>query len=178
MKKALGFMTLLSLLLVCFSSCSGYNKIMRNHLSNPENYQTYQATLVDIFYYDSASNQSLRDFENDRFLNFDVIISVRFDNYDDVSDFLGGRPNTDILLEEYDVRLCIPSSNSKILYENGFYNNVSLGDKIKVTSSAWIYMDGNFFYVSQIEHEGTVYLDSEDGLKNIIDMMNKNKSIF
>ena len=36
------------LLLIFLSSCNGYNKIMRNHLSDPENYGTYQAIIVEF----------------------------------------------------------------------------------------------------------------------------------
>ena len=35
-----------------------------------------------------------------------------------------------------------------------------------------------FFYISSIVHDDIVYLSEADGLKNIVEMMKKNKSFF
>ena len=38
-------------------------------------------------------------------------------------------------------------------------------------------MDGYFYFIASVEHDGVVYLDFEEGLKNITQMMKKNKSL-
>ena len=113
-----------------------------------------------------------------RFSNYETVFIVTFETTEDVRAFLGGTPNPDIPLQEFDFALHVNSDNSKILHSNGFYDSVSLGDKITVTVSSWIYMDGDFFYIAQLECDGTEYLTFDEGLKNIVDMMNKNKSLF
>ena len=177
MKKILSCIIFFAVLLTCFSSCSGYNKIMRDHLSDPDSYHTFEAVIVDMCYQNS-NYDIIHDFENADFLEYEIVINIKFENYENVSAFLGGSVNTDIPIEDFVFSLEIPVDNNKILYENGFYEDISLGDKINVTSSSWIYMDGNFFYVARIEHNGVIYLDFETGLNNIVDMMNKNKSLF
>ena len=177
MKKFIGYVLILTLLLVCISSCSGYNKIMRDHLSNPANYQTFDVVLTDMCYQDPSNHKILRDFDKQDFLNYDITIYVTFETIEDISAFLGHSPNLDIPLEEYEISLHIPRDNSKVLFNNGFYENISSGDKITITSSNWVYMDSDFFYVAQVEYNGVMYLSFDDGLKNITDMMNKNKSL-
>ena len=178
MKKYIALMIVISLLLVCCTSCSGYNGIMRKHLSDPENYRTYEAVLVDMCYVDPKTGEQYRDFENNDFLGYDVILFVNFETVENVTNFLGGQPNPDMPPDEFKFALEITAENSKILYENGFYNDVVVGDQIRVRSSDWIYMDGDFFYVAQLEYKDTVYLSFDDGLKNMIEMINKNKSLF
>jgi hypothetical protein len=178
MKKYISFMIVVSLLSFCFSSCSGYNGIMRNHLSDPENYRTYEAVLVDMCYVNPNTGEQSRDFENDDFLDCDVILFVNFETVENVAKFLGGQPNPDMPLDEFKFALEITAENSKILYENGFYTDVVVGDQIRVRSSDWIYMDGDFFYIAQLEYKDTVYLSFDDGLKNMIEIINKNKSLF
>ena len=177
MKKILGYIIFFAILLTCFSSCSGYNKIMYDHLSDPDNYHAFEAVIVDMCYQNS-NRDIIYDFESTDFLEYETVIHIEFESYENVSAFLGRSANTDIPIDDFKVSLEIPIDNSKILYENGFYKDIALGDKINVTSSSWTYMDGDFFYVAHIEHNGVTYLDFEAGLKNIIDMMNKNKSLF
>jgi len=179
MKKLLLFAVITALILVCFSSCSGYNKVMRDYLSDSENYQTYEVILADIYYRDPVSHEIVRDFENSSFSEHEVTFSINFfENAEDLIPFLGGKIDSDADLDAYEIHLYILADNNKILYENGFYENISLGEKIKVTTSNWIYMDSEFFYVAQVEYQGSVYLSFEDGLKNIIELMDKNKSLF
>lgn len=177
MKKILCYIIFFAVSISCFSSCSGYNKIMYGHLSDPDNYHTFEAVIVDMCYQNS-NHDIIHDFESIEFLEYEVMIHIEFESYENVSAFLGRSANADIPIEDFEFSLEVPIDNSKILYENGFYNDISLGDKINVTSSSWTYMDGDFFYVAHVEHNGVVYLDFESGLKNIVDMMNKNKSLF
>ena len=54
---------------------------------------------------------------------------------------------------------------------------MTVGEKISVKVSDFIYMDSEYFYVVQLEYNGKEYLNFEEGLKNLVDMMNKNKSL-
>ncbi len=177
MKRIISFLLIVTSLCVLLSSCSGYNKVMREHLSNSENYHNYTATLVDMYYEDTSNGEIHRNFDGEDCIDSDVTIIVTFETAEHVSAFLGGTPNTEKSLEDYKFSLRINSANNKILFENGFYENVSLGDKINIISSNWIYMDNDFFYVAQIECDGVIYLNFEDGLKNITEMINESKSI-
>ena len=154
MKKILLFS--LVLLLIFLSSCNGYNKIMRNHLSDPENYGTYQAIIVE------CTTGSL---------------TVTFEDRASVKSFLGANSNPDIPVEDYRFVLLLTAENSQLLTESGFFETVSAGDKITIRASNYIYMDGNFFQIAMIEHGETVYLPFEKGLQNIITMMENNKSL-
>lgn len=154
MKKILLFS--LVLLLIFLSSCNGYNKIMRNHLSDPENYGTYQAIIVEY------TTESL---------------TVTFEDRESIGKFLGTDSNPEIPMEEYRFTLVLTAENSQLLTENGFFETVSVGDKITIRASNYIYMDGNFFQIAMIEHGETVYLPFEQGLRNIITMMENNKSL-
>ena len=150
---------------------------MYDHLSDPDNYHTFEAVIIDMCYQNS-NNDIIHDFESTEFLEYDVVIYVKFESYENVSAFLGGDANTDVPIEDYTISLEISIDNSKSLYENGFYEDISLGDRINITSSSWIYMDSQFFYIAQLEYNGKEYLTFEEGLKNIVDMMEKDKSIF
>lgn len=178
MKKFSCFILILVFLLLALTSCSGYNKIMREHLSDPENYQAYEAILTDIYYRDPVTKEVIGDLEKSKITDYETVIIVTFETTEDVRTFLGGTPNHDMSPEEFNFELHVNSYNSKILHSNRFYESVSLGDKITVTASSWIYMDGDFFYIAHLECDGTEYLPFDEGLKNIVDMINKNKSIF
>ena len=179
MRKIICLTIIVTLLLVCLSSCSGYNKIMIAHLSAPENYHTYKAVVVDMYYQNPQTRELLRNFASSDCCEQDVTIVIKlWENIEEILPFLGSNPDPDVPLESYEISLFITADNSKVLYENGFYEAVSIGDKIEVTASNWIYMDGNFFYVAQVVFDDVVYLNFEDGLHNILDMMNQNKSLF
>ena len=154
MKKILLFF--LVLLLIFLSSCNGYNKIMRNHLSDPENYGTYQAIIVE------CTTESL---------------TVTFEDRESIRKFLGADSDPEIPMEEYRFTLVLTKENSQLLTKSGFYETVSAGDKITIRASNYIYMDSNFFQIAMIEHGETVYLPFEKGLQNIITMMENNKSL-
>jgi hypothetical protein len=104
---------------------------------------------------------------------------VSFDSKAEVSAFLGVSPDGVAKeLSEYTFYLEINGANNKILLENGFYDAVEEGCQIKVTASNWIYMDGNFFFVSGVTYDGVEYLNSKVGLRNIRTMLRENRSMF
>ena len=179
MKKFSCFTLVLALLLLALVSCSGYNKIMRDHLKNSNNYQTREVFLKDFYYIDPSTNEKKRDFTAQEFSDNDVIFEVSFFNsVEELRPFLGGSPNESIPLEEYKFQFRVIKSNSKILLTNDFFNHITVGEKISVKVSDFIYMDNNYFYIAQLEYNGKEYLTFDEGLKNIVDMMDKNRSLF
>ena len=62
--------------------------------------------------------------------------------------------------------------------ENGFYKDFLVGNVVEIQSSDWVYMDTNFYYVIGVKYGETQYLNAEDGLQNIVDMMDKERSLF
>ena len=178
MRRVVCLTMIIALLLICLSSCSGYNKIMRDHLSSPGNYHSYNATVVDLYYQNTKSNEILRNFDSSDCFKGDVTIVIRLWAPEEILPFLGSAPDPDAALIGHEIPLCITANNSKLLYESGFYETISIGDKVEVMASNWIYMDSNFFYVAQVTFDDVVYLTFEDGLHNIVDLMNRQKSLF
>lgn len=178
MRRAIYLFIIAAILLICLTSCSGYNRIMRDHLSAPENYYTQTVTIVDMYYQDSQTREICRNFSSSDCYGQDITLVIQlWSNLEEILPFLGSTPDPDAPGEIYQIGLTITANNSKVLYENGFYEAVSSGDEIEVTTSNLIYMDSNFFYIAQIVFNDVVYLDFEVGLRNIIDMMNRNKSL-
>ena len=176
MKKALYCILVIVFTVATFTSC-GYNRIMRKYLSDPSNYRTTNVILSDVSIYDSESHTFVSCLNMADCIDQDVYFTVTFETYEDIELFIGGSPNTAYLPNEFVFNLVVFSENNKILYENGFYEDFTLGEKITISSSHFIYMDGEFFNVAMVERGGVVYLSFEEGLENIVDYMNENKSL-
>ena len=54
-------------------SCTGHNSVMYEHLSNRDNYGTYQARVVDMYVYDQESKTYYRDYQSEMFLKGKVV---------------------------------------------------------------------------------------------------------
>ncbi len=160
MKKRVFSVIVCVLCLLSFTSC-GYNKIMYDHLSNIENYETYTATIEKISVV--KENRTLEYYEDKH-----------------TSEYIKGTVYLDIFSEEvgYSIRVEITEENSDILLENGFYEIIEKGLSVEVQTSRWIYMDSDFNYVIGIKYNGTEYLNSQTGLENIIKMMDADRSFF
>lgn len=166
--------------LICFftlTACTGYNNIMYKHLSNEENYETYKVSIEKIYVCNKETGR-LEEYDeaihDESYLNS----TVRF-GISEIDGFCGG----EYILEngsktDYIVLLDVLSDNSQLLVNSGFYNDFSVGDTIEIQSSNWIYMDTDFYYVIGVKYNGVQYLNSDDGLQNIIDMMDKDRSLF
>lgn len=176
MKKVLSCILVIVFTVATFTSC-GYNRIMRKYLSDPSNYRTTNVILSDVSIYDSESHTFVSCLDMADYLDQDVYFTVTFETYEDIELFIGGPPNKDFPTNEFVYNLVVFSENNKILYENGFYDDFTLGEKITLSSSHFIYMDGEFFNVAMVERGDVVYLSFEEGLKNIVDYMNENKSL-
>ncbi len=177
MKKIFSCILVIVFTVAAFTSC-GYNRIMRKHLSDPSNYRTTNVILSDVCIYDSESHTFVSCSNMADYLDHHVYFTVTFETYEDIALFIGATPNKDYPINEFVFDLVVFSENNKILYENGFYDDFTLGEKITLSTSYFIYMDGEFFDVAMVEHNETVYLSFDEGLKNIIDFMDENKSWF
>ncbi len=156
--------TICILLIGVLTSCTGYNSVMIEHLSNKDNYHTYFVTVEGVSSFDDTSEM----------ICLDVIFSAK----EDVAKFKGTLlENLTYEPNEYIITVVINGENVRKIYNTEFNQNVNVGDEISITVSNFIYMDGNFFYVIGLEKDGQVYLESTIGLENVINLMNGNKSL-
>lgn len=150
------------LCLLSFTAC-GYNNIMYKHLSNIDNYESYTAVIEQIYVVDKDSNRAVeynKNIHGSRYLKDTVYIDI-------LPEGIG-----------YSVRVEIIPQNSQILFDNGFFDTVEEGITINVQTSLWTYMDGEFNFVIGLSYDDVQYLNSEDGLDNIIKMMDADRSFF
>ena len=151
MKRTLLFLLTISLLL-SMTACSGYNGIMREHLSNEENYCDIEATFCSYK-------------ETDDRIYLYVVV-------EDKSAFDSSEVNSE------EIRLELVGDNCKALSEVLAKEEIREGDRITVKCSTWIYMDSTFYYVAELKTQSQTFLSFDDGLKNIIKYVNDNKSLF
>ena len=151
MKRTLLFLLTISLLL-SMTACSGYNGIMREHLSNEENYCDIEATFC-----------SYKETDDRIYLYVVVEDKSAFDS-------------SEVSSEE--IRLELVGDNCKALSEVLAKEEIREGDRITVKCSTWIYMDSTFYYVAELKTQSQTFLSFDDGLKNIIKYVNNNKALF
>ena len=151
MKKLL-LLGLTIILLLTMTACSGYNGIMREHLSNEANYHDIEATFCS---YKEAGDRIY------------LYVSV-----EDKSAFDSSEVNSE------EIRLELVGDNCKVLGEVLAKEEIREGDRITVKCSTWIYMDSTFYYVAEIKNQDKIFLSFDDGLKNITKYVNDNKALF
>ena len=151
MKKML-FILFATVMLLSMTACNGYNGIMREHLSNEDNYQDIEAMFCS--YKESGDRIYLYVFVEDK---------SAFDSFEANSE---------------EIRLELVGDNCNILSEVLAKEEICEGDRITVKCSTWIYMDSTFYYVAEIKNQDKTFLSFDDGLKNIIKYVNDNKSLF
>ena len=151
MKRALLFLLTISLLL-SMTACSGYNRIMREHLSNEANYHDVEATFC-----------SYKEIDDRVYLYVSVEDKSAFDPYEANSE---------------EIRLELVGDNCNVLNEVLAKKEICEGDRITVKCSTWIYMDADFYYVAEMKFQDKIFLSFDDGLKNVIKYVNDNKSLF
>ena len=177
MRRKFLFISFCLLLVLNLSGCSGYNKIMYEHLSEKQNYKTYEF-VIDNIYVSNKKTDNLEVYDktihDDSCLKASVYLGVEPQSaFCDGEYILGDGSKTKSI-----VLLHVLPENSKILLQNDFYDNFVSGDVIKIKCSDWIYMDTEFYYVIGVEYDEIQYLDSQDGLQNVVDMMDENRSLF
>ena len=151
MKRIVLFLLAIAVLL-SITACSGYNGIMREHLSNENNYYAINATFCSYKKVD------------DRIYMYVTI--------EDKSAFDASEANSK------EIRLELVGDNCDALSEVLTKGAICDGDKITVRCSTWIYMDSTFYYVAEMKIQDETILSFDDGLKNIINYMGDNKSFF
>ena len=140
------------ILLLSMTACSGYNGIMREHLSNEDNYYVIDATFC-----------SYKETDNRIYLYVSVEDKSAFDSSE---------------MNSKEIRLELVGDNCNVLSEVLAKEEICEGDRITVKCSTWIYMDSTFYYVAELKTQDQTLLLFDDGLKNIIKYVNDNKSLF
>ena len=151
MKKML-FILFATVLLLNMTACSGYNRIMRKHLSNEANYHDIEATFCS---YKEAGDR--------------IYLYVSVENK---SAFDSSEANSE------EIRLELVGDNCKVLSEALAKEEICEGNRITVKCSTWIYMDSTFYYVAELKTQSQTFLSFDDGLNNIIKYVNNNKALF
>ena len=140
------------ILLLSMTACSGYNGIMREHLSNEDNYYVIDATFC-----------SYKETDNRIYLYVSVEDKSAFDSSE---------------MNSKEIRLELVGDNCNVFSEFLAKEGIYEGDRITVKCSTWIYMDSTFYYVAELKTQSQTVLSFNDGLKNIIKYVNDNKSLF
>ena len=151
MKKML-FILFATVLLLSMTACNDYNGIMREHLSDEDNYQDIEATFC-----------SYKEADDRIYLYVSVEDKSAFDPYEANSE---------------EIRLELVGDNCNVLSEVLAKEEICEGDRITVKCSTWIYMDSTFYYLAEIKNQDKIFLSFADGLKNIIQYVNDNKALF
>lgn len=165
------------LLILNLTACSGYNNIMYKHLSDEGNYKTYKVAVENIYVRNKETGKLE---EYDKSLHDEsYLCSTVYFSVSELDGFYGGEYIlNDGTKTESMVLLEVVAENSKTLFENDFYKDFSLGNVIEIQSSDWVYMDADFYYVIGVKYGEIQYLNINDGLQSIIDMMDKDRSLF
>ena len=151
------------ILTITLSSCSGYNKKMRNHLSDSASYCEYTVEVQEIAISQYDSNK--------------LGVFVKFYTKEEVAKFHGvSAENLTLNPEDYLITLEIIGDNINEACDNGLMEEIQSGDVIEVVASNWIYMDGDFFYIIGLSKDNKEYLNKDEGLQNLISYMDENKS--
>ena len=150
--KRLLLLGLIIILLLSMTACSGYNRIMREHLSDEDNYHDIEATFC-----------SYKEVNNRIYLYVSIEDKSAFD--------LSEANREKIVLE-------LVGDNCNVLSKVLSKEEICEGDRITVKCSTLIYMDSTFYYVAEIKNQDKTFLSFDDGLKNIIKYVNDNKSLF
>ena len=149
--KRLLLLGLTIILLLSMTAC-GYNRIMREHLSNEANYHDVEATFC-----------SYEEIDDRVCLYVSVEDKSAFDPYEANSE---------------EIRLALVGDNRNVLKEVLTKKEICEGDRITVKCSTWIYMDATFYFVAEMKIQDKIFLSFDDGLKNIIKYVNDNKALF
>ena len=170
-------LVILCILCIFVLTGCGYNPIMYSYLSDRNHYENYTVQIAEIYYYDWDSKEYVKDYSDERFQMNEVVFKVTFPSYEEADKFYGYEVDREKELSEYKEVFEVATENNQLLAKSGFYEQISVGDTIDITTSGWIYMDGYFYYIIGVQCGETEYLNSEDGLRNVIDMMNKKKGL-
>lgn len=142
MKRALlnkVLVIVLSMMVIILTGCS-YKSRMLQYYSENSNYEE----LVGI----------ILNFEEIRGVD-DLFIEIEFEN-ENIHDHYLYHP------------LMVISKNKEILRKNGFFENVLIGEKIKIVTASGYFYDGYRIPIVAIERDNVVYLDFQTGRENLL----------
>lgn len=174
-KRYISVCVIAVLLTVSLSGCYGYNKLMREHLSNPDNYYEFTVEVTRIYTYDGDNydNRSTDiscsadvDANSDLFYIEDKVLSGNYQ-------FVDG----DYYEKQIEIQFELSRANVLYLLSTDFYDVAKVGTQLNIRSTMWIYGDREWQYVAEIKLDDAVYLGFNDGLQNITEYMNANKSL-
>lgn len=141
----------------------GYNSIMYEYLSNADNYESISLIYKRAYYYKKSTYEQVN--VDGTTIQDDISGNVYLECYLNGND---SEQTTIIIFEIFQF-------NNEILIQNNFYNDISEDAEINVRATQWIYMDNEFNYIAEIEYANKCYLNLEQGLENIIFIMNNNR---
>ncbi len=173
---AIGSIVMLLILTVLLSGC-GYNRIMREHFSNPDNYFEFEIEVTRIYFYDGDKQY------DERFVDITCSSDVDLDSADIF--YIDGKVldgNYDFIDGTYyenrnEVQFELSYANVLHLLSTEFYDVVKNGDCLNIRSTMWVYGDREWQYLAEIKLGDTVYLGFAEGLQNIIDYANAHKGL-
>lgn len=158
MKEAAALLTA-SAACLSLASCGGYNTLMRNRLSNENSYISIEAQFYDY-----------KDFEDGMYVYVKGNESMNAEDGSRLFEFCPHDQNI--------VQLELIGGNYEALKETFANGEISSGTHLEMKCSNWIYMDTNFYYIAELKTPDKVYLPFEEGLRNIVEYMDQNVSIF
>lgn len=139
---------------------SGYNDVMYKSLSDPTCYKSSIVLVDTITSYDHKT--VVQEFPKDIPDNVDLVeIEGRYDT---------------TLSNENQLRVKVIGENISVLLQNGFFKDFVPKDYIEIQYSNFIYMDTQYYYVASLSYQKKEYISFEVGLKNIITLMDNNRS--
>ena len=167
MKKCFIFLLLITTIIL--GGCSStFTKSEFKKITDINNYQKYQVKVLEF-----KTKTPNVDYNQS-----DICLTVAFLTLEDLNSFKTTPLQQVNNLDDYPMEYVIFQENSKKLYENNFYTEISNGDII----SLWIcrYKDNasTYPYIAGVETESKVYLSTSDGLKGIGAYMDEHKSPF
>lgn len=182
MKKTMRMIAVyLCLLCVCFglTGCwfwGNFNGVMYKHFKDPNNYYEWTVTVKDCVWTDveddykayslfnNSENFEYRALEERKY-NHIALSTTILEYEEEWMDYIKEKAFT------------VHYENALKLIENGFLENVSIGDKITIRATCWTYGDTDWFFLAAVESGGVTYLDLQTGLQNIKEYMDENRSL-
>ena len=171
--RRISILMIMILFLVLLLTGCGYNNILYKHLSNKENYSYYETSIKEFYYFNRNNYQVINSLDQNDFEFETIYFSVsEIDGFHGDKCLVDGGKLSDSML-----LLSINYDNYKVLLDNGFFNDYVLNYIIGIDLSNTRYMDAHYYYIASVSYNGKEYLTIEEGLNNIIKMMDDNRGI-
>jgi len=174
MKKLVLIIAICISTLLFINGCTGYNAVMYDHLSNPDNYVEFSCTVEGVSYVQPSENGYMERLYAEH--PTDVLqIDFTLCGWDYPMALFVTSVSPDGSKADGSFELAYDSIIE--LCNNGFFESLEYGKEITVRSSLLTYMDTRFYYVAEVIMDGVTYLDFDTGLNNIVKIMDENRSV-